>query len=179
MLTTIEFMAVIAYACYGILLGCRKRMDVVGICAVAFAISFGGGTLRDLFLDRHPLFLIAKLEPYLLIPDALGLALFTVTGVGYALEAGTSPIIAAIMGVVTGTFGGVIADVLSNEIPTLFRSAPMYAICAFIGSWVYLGLVSLGAPEAVAPLCGIIFIFCLRIAAIKWDIRLPNASLDG
>ena len=200
-MTTIELLAVVSCAFYGIILGCRKRMDVVGIFSMAFAVSFGGGTLRDLFLDRHPLFwiandhyaiivlalaiigtfipkLILKLEPFLPIPDALGLALFTVTGVGFGLEAGTSSFIAVILGVVTGTFGGVIADVLSNEVPSLFKSAPLYAICSFIGSWLYLGLLMFGAPDPVAPIGGIILIFCLRIAAIKFDLRLPNAPIE-
>ncbi|MCA9742568.1 MAG: trimeric intracellular cation channel family protein [Deferribacteres bacterium] len=202
MLVTIEFCAVISSAIYGILLACRKELDVVGVFAIAFTISFGGGTLRDVFLDRHPLFwiandhyvvivlvlsisgailprLVARLEKFLLVPDALGLALFSITGAGYALEGGTSLLIASMMAVLTGTFGGVIADVIINEIPRLFRSAPLYAICAFTGTWVYLILQQFNLPASIPIISGFAAIFLLRMAAVRWDIRLPNAKLDG
>jgi uncharacterized membrane protein YeiH len=199
MLAAIEFAAVISSAMYGILLGCRKRFDAVGMFAVSGAIAFGGGTLRDVFLDRQPLFWIAKdhyvaivlglsvlgscaprsmrrLERFLPIPDALGLALFSVTGAAYALEAGTSLLIASILAVVTGTFGGVIAEVICNEIPSLFRSAPLHATCSFIGAWVYLLLGWAGTPPEVTMPIGLAVIFLLRMAALKWDIRLPGAE---
>lgn len=199
MLAAIEFCAVVSSAMYGILLGCRKRFDAVGLFAVSGAIAFGGGTLRDVFLDRHPLFWIAKhhyvaivlglsiagslmprvmrrLERFLPIPDALGLALFSITGAAYALDAGTSLLIASILAVITGTFGGVIADVICNEIPSLFRSAPLHATCSFIGAWVYLLLGHAGVPPQVTMPVGLTTIFLLRMAALKWDIRLPSAE---
>jgi uncharacterized membrane protein YeiH len=114
MLTTIEFFAVVSSAMYGILLGCRKRFDAVGLFAVSGAIAFGG----------------------------------------------------------------VIADVICNEIPSLFRSAPLHATCAFIGAWVYLLLGQAGAPAQVTMPAGLTVIFLLRMAALKWDIRLPSAE-DG
>lgn len=200
MLAAIEFAAVISSAIYGILLGCRMRFDAVGMFAVSGAIAFGGGTLRDVFLDRQPLFWIAKdhyvaivlglsilgsfaphamrrLERFLLIPDALGLALFSITGAAYALETGTSLLIASILAVVTGTFGGVIAEVICNEIPSLFRSAPLHATCSFIGAWVYILLTKMGVPAEATMAIGLATIFLLRMAALRWDIRLPGADL--
>lgn len=202
MLAAIEFCAVVSSAMYGILLGCRKRFDAVGMFAVSGAIAFGGGTLRDVFLDRQPLFWIAKdhyvaivlglsilgsfapramrcLERFLPIPDALGLALFSITGAAYALEAGTSLLIASILAVVTGTFGGVIAEVICNEIPSLFRSAPLHATCSFIGAWVYLLLGKVGVPAEATMAIGLTVIFLLRMAALKWNIRLPGAESEG
>jgi len=200
-LATIELLAVVASAVFGILLACRKQLDPVGVVAVALAAAFGGGTLRDLFLGRRPLFwithdhyaaivlvlalfgalvpgFIRRFERHLAVPDALGLALFSLTGAAFAVEAGTSLLIAAILAVITGTFGGVIADVICNEIPALFRSGPLQATCAFAGAWVYLGALRLETPPNLALLLGFVGIVGFRLAALKWNLRLPTASLD-
>ncbi len=202
MLTTIEFLAVLISGIYGVLLACRKQLDAVGIFTVAFTVAFGGGTLRDILLDRRPLFWIENdhyvmivmgltllgaliprvlhvLERFLAIPDALGLALFSIVGTGFAVESGTSPFIAAIFGVVTGTFGGVIAEVICNEIPTLFRSAPLYAICSFTGSSVYLAALAISKQESLSIVLGIAVVVGFRWSALRWNLRLPNASLDS
>ena len=200
MLTSIEFMAVVVAAIYGILAATRKDLDVVGIFTVCFSVAFGGGTLRDLFLDRHPLFwiandhyliivfalailgslmprLVARAEPYLAIPDAIGMALFTVAGAGFALQAGASPFIAVFLGTVTGTFGGVIADVLCNEIPSLFRSSPLYATCSFTGAAAYVLARLLAAPQWQAAVVGVLVVVLLRMIALRWDVRLPIVTL--
>ena len=202
MLITIEFLAVLTSASYGVLLACRKQFDAVGVFTVAFTVAFGGGTLRDILLDRRPLFWIEndhyvmavmaltfigalfprgllRLERYLAIPDALGLALFSIVGTGFALESGTSPFIAAIFGVITGTFGGVIAEVVCNEIPSLFRSAPLYAICSFTGSCVYLIVGSITQHENLSIILGLLVVVAFRWAALHWNLHLPNASLDA
>ncbi len=194
-------MAVIASAIYGILLACRKEMDMVGVIAVAFAVAFGGGTLRDLCLDRTPLFwiendhyvlivmviaiagslipsLISHTRRFLALPDAIGMGLFTITGAGYAMEAGTSMFIAAILGVVTGTFGGVIGDIICNEIPSLFRPAPIYATCSFAGAWVYLLLEQTPLDHSYNIVAGVAAVVALRLAALKWSWSLP-ASRAG
>ncbi|QDV66557.1 hypothetical protein Poly24_02440 [Rosistilla carotiformis] len=129
MLQPIEFAAVVASAVYGVLLARRHDMDFVGVFSLAFIVAFGGGTLRDLFLDRHPLFWIQedhypvvvfaialaaygvrripdRTESILSIPDALGLGLFSIAGASAAIEAGTSYFIASLLGAVTGTFLG-------------------------------------------------------------------------
>jgi len=193
----IELLAVIAAATFGVLLARRKGMDFVGLYSVACMTAFGGGTLRDLFLDRHPLFWIQHehyplivfglaaatslarripkvVERALYVPDALGLGLFSVVGTGYALEGGTSWFIACLLGTITGTFGGVIGDVVCNELPSLFRSAPLYATCSFLGCWVYLLLRSMFPQQIVAVAAGIVVIVLMRLAAIYWDIRLPE-----
>lgn len=192
----LEFTAVVVSAIYGVLVASRKGMDVMGVFTVAFAVAFGGGTLRDLFLDRHPLFWIrnphypvivfaiallsglivrhiGRIRPLLPFPDALGMALFTLTGTTYATEAGTGPFVAVMLGVITGTFGGVLGDLLCNEVPSLFVPSPLNATCAFSGAWVYLGLLQLSVPERAALVIGIVVIVAFRLAAIRWNWTLP------
>lgn len=198
-----EVLAVVSAGIYGILLARRNHMDLVGVFSVAFILAFGGGTLRDLFLDRHPLFWIRE-EAYpliifglvvtsafirrlpswlvrsLYVPDALGLGFFSILGTGLALEAGTSWFVASLLGVVTGTFGGVMGDVICNEVPSLFRTAPLYATCSFTGGWVYLGLQSTPIDTRAAVGTGIAVIVLFRVLAVRRDWRLPNYSaLEG
>lgn len=192
----LECTAVVVSAIYGVLLASRKGMDVMGVFTVAFAVAFGGGTLRDLFLDRHPLFWIrnphypvivfgiallsglivrhiGRIRPLLPLPDALGMALFTLTGTAYASEAGIAPFVAVMLGVITGTFGGVLGDLLCNEIPSLFVPSPLNATCSFAGAWVYLGLLQVSVPERFALVTGIAVIVAFRLAAIRWNWTLP------
>jgi uncharacterized membrane protein YeiH len=193
----IEFIAVVTAGTYGILEARAARMDALGVITVAFAVAFGGGTLRDVFLDRHPLFWIANahypviifimavatcmvarlpvaFKKYLAIPDALGLGLFSVVGTQYALEAGTTWFVATLFGVITGTFGGVISDVLCDRVPSLFRSAPLYATCSFAGCWIFLGVGALGFAESITAAAGIVSIVAMRFAALYWNITLPE-----
>ncbi len=198
MLSLIELLAVITSGIYGILLARKKGMDLVGLFSIAFATSFGGGTLRDLFLDRHPLFWIEKdhypviifclaivasllkslpnwLERLLPFPDALGLGLFSLAGTSAALECDCSPFIASLMGVITGTFGGVIGDVFCNEVPSLFSTkTPLFATCSFIGCWCYLLMHQFNIPETWNLVSGISIIVALRLIALRWNIRLPQ-----
>lgn len=193
----IELVAVVTSATYGILQARASRMDALGVFTLAFVVAFGGGTLRDLFLDRHPLFWIANehypmivfamtmvtcaiprlpsgFRKYLDIPDALGLGLFTVVGALAAIESGTGYFVASLLAVITGTFGGVISDVLCNRVPSLFRAAPLYATCSFIGSWVFLAMQFFAAPEFAAAVGGILSTVALRFAALYWSWTLPE-----
>jgi len=193
---TIEFLAVISAAIYGVLLAARKGMDITGVFAVAFAISFGGGTLRDLFLDRHPLFWIAnphyvvtvfvismaaglilrfvkRIQPLLLYPDALGMGLFTMSGTALALENGTDWFLAVILGTITGTFGGVIGETICNEVPSLFRPGPLAATCAFTGAWCYPVSLHFGLSIPVAMIIGTSVIFIFRVLAVLFSWQFP------
>ena len=200
MLQLIEFLAVVSGAVFGALLARRKQMDFVGVFSVAFITAFGGGTLRDILLDRHPLFWIAnahypvivfilaliiltlghwirRAERWLDIPDALGLGLFSIVGAGFALEADTSLFIASLFGVITGTFGGVIGDVVCNEVPNLFRpKTPLYATCGFVGCWAYMLLGKSGVPENISLWTGISVVVAVRMVALRWNIRLPGPA---
>lgn len=187
-------------AMYGILLASRKGMDFVGLFSVAFAVAFGGGTLRDLFLDRHPLFWIAnshytmwvfglafvgailpriihRLERFLPIPDAMGMALFTMLGTSYAVEYEVPLFVASLIGVITGTFGSVIGDIICNEVPSLFRPATTYyATCSFAGSWGFLLCHLAGQSESICMIAGAATAFIFRLLAMRFNWRLPASQ---
>ena len=142
----IEIMAILVGAFSGFIEARRKRMDLVGVFTVAFIAAFGGGTLRDILLDRRPLFWVTHQEYAILIfvlaliasplirtlrhivserliviADAVGLGLFSIAGVSAALDANMPIFIASMMGVITGIFGGVLRDIVCNEVPMVFR----------------------------------------------------------
>lgn len=197
MLNILEFIGVFAAGIYGILHARAKGMDLIGIFTIAFLTALGGGTLRDLILSRDPIFWVRhqeyaisvfvlviltcfikklppKLERSLYIPDAVGLALFTVVGADYALQAGAPLFSAAIIGVVNGTFGGVIADIMCDKIPSLFVGGALYATCAFLGTWLFFGLLHLLPNSDLPYFTALGFIIALRLAAVRWGIRLKG-----
>lgn len=194
----IEVVATISFALSGVIEGARKRLDAVGICVVAGLAAFGGGTVRDVLLDRRPLFWVEHagwiwvllavcigamvfmrarhLEPTeraMHWPDALGLGLFTAGGTQIALDAGMPGIIAVILGVVTAVFGGVLRDVVCNEIPRAFSDHRPYAICAFIGGWVMVAAHTAGWAEWLALLVAAGAATVLRVVAVALDWRVP------
>lgn len=195
----VEAAAVVASAVSGMVTAARAKMDVVGTFTLALVTAFGGGTLRDVLLERRPLFWVANKEYVFLtlllcLPfvysrrafavadaldrnstfvDSLGLALFSLTGVRYALEAGLPPLPAALMGVVTGTFGGVLRDVLVSEVPAIFRPGPLYAAASFLGCLVVLAGPHLEVPQALADASGFATIVLLRMASVRLGLRLP------
>jgi len=196
-----ELIAVIASAIYGAMLARQHRMDFIGVYSVSFIGAFGGGTLRDLFLDRHPLFWIENshypvivfgiaivvsifrrapkwFDRILVVSDALGLGLFSIIGAMAALEAGTSWFVAALFGVVTGTFGGVIGDIVCNRVPSLFSTATLYATCSFIGCWVLFFLLWSNVPDQNSVVVSVLFIVIFRVTAIYCDWRLPEIRDD-
>ena len=193
----IEIAAVVVSAVSGVLEARKKKMDFVGVYAVALITAFGGGTVRDVLLDRRPLYWVENdqfviwifalcigllygtrgriLSQKLIdVPDALGLGLFSVTGAYYALEHQTGLFIASLFGVITGVFGGVLRDVVCNEVPAVFSpSTSLYATCSFVGAWTYLLLLRTPAA-AWAAIAGIVVTFLLRMAAIRYNIGLPK-----
>ena len=194
----IEVAATAAFALSGVLEGARKRLDAVGVCVVGVLAAFGGGTLRDLLLDQRPFFWVrhvemlwgvlalcvgvmgvlrrrhfAPTERAMLWPDALGLGLFTATGVQVALETGMPALVAVLMGVVTGVFGGVLRDIVCNEIPAVLKDHRPYAVCAFAGGWVHVGLTAAGIDPAAATLATLGVTSGSRMLALRFGWRLP------
>jgi uncharacterized membrane protein YeiH len=187
-----------AFTVSGVIEAKRKDMDAFGCMSVAFITALGGGTIRDVLLGRYPLFWIEN-EWYaigifalaavlyysarfvrmparaILVPDALGLGLFSVTGATFALEAHTSYFIASILGVITGVFGGVLRDVICNEIPMVFARTQLYATCALAGAWTFILLDHFHAYAHWSLPAGVIVTFLTRMAAIRFDLRLPSA----
>ncbi|HNJ82328.1 MAG TPA: trimeric intracellular cation channel family protein [Piscinibacter sp.] len=201
LLTAIEAAATIAFALSGLLEAARKRLDAVGVCVVAGLAAFGGGTLRDVLLDRRPFFWVehaawlwvllalciaamlllrarhfAPTERAMQWPDALGLGLFSAGGTQLALAQGLPAIVAVLMGVVTAVFGGVLRDVVCNEIPSAFADHRPYAVCAFAGGWVLVGALALGLPQGSALLVAAGTATGLRVLALLTDWRLPQWS---
>lgn len=195
----VELSATAAFALSGALEGARKRLDVVGVSVVGFLAAFGGGTLRDLLLDQRPFFWVrhvevlwgvlalcvlamvflrarhfALTERAMQWPDALGLGLFTATGVHQALLLEMPMLVAVLMGLITGVFGGVLRDVVCNQIPTAFHDNRPYAVCAFAGGWLYVGLWHIEAPGWLALLACVVVTAGLRGLALWRDWQLPG-----
>jgi uncharacterized membrane protein YeiH len=199
MIVAIDTGATLAFAVSGLLEAARKRLDPVGVCIVSGVAAFGGGTLRDVLLDRRPFFWVEHAgwlwallavcvvsmtwmksrhvvltERAMQWPDALGLGLFSASGTELALAQGMPAIVAVLMGVITAVFGGVLRDVFCNEIPRAFADHQPYAICAFAGGWVLVGAHALDLPGGASLLAGAAVAFGLRAAALLGDVRLPG-----
>lgn len=205
-LESIEVAATLAFAISGLLAAANKRLDAVGVCIVAGVTAFGGGTLRDVLLDRRPFFWVDRSEwlwgllalcvlamlllrarhfavtrRALLWPDALGLGLFTANGTQIAFDQGLPAVVCVLMGVVTAVFGGVLRDVLCNDVPAAFSDHQPYAVCAFIGGWTLVGAHALGWPAGLALLAATVLTASLRLGAVYFGVALPpwNAGEDA
>ena len=193
-----EVIGTLAFALSGLIEAARKKLDLVGMAMVSGLAAFGGGTLRDVLLDRRPFFwfeneiwvwiIIAiclgsifflrsrHLEPTeraMQWPDAIGLGAFTAGGTQLALSAGVPAVISVIMGVLTAIFGGVLRDIVVNEIPKAFSDHVPYAVIAFTGGWVVVGLNLLNVEAFVSVAVGAIFTIVLRVLALLLGWRLP------
>ena len=198
-LAVLEAAAVLVSAIAGMMVASQKRMDLVGAYALACVNAFGGGTVRDLLLDNRPFywmrdwgFLVAILA--ICVPfvynariyrfasevhkrsvrvDAVGLALFTMTGVGIALQKGSPMIVAALMGVVTGTMGGVLRDLVVNEVPEMFRPGGLYATASFTGALAFMAGLEYDLRYSQAALLGIVVVVALRLVSVRTGVSMP------
>ena len=203
-LLAIEVAATVAFALSGILEATRRRMDIVGVFSVAFASAFGGGTLRDLLLDRRPLFWVQNPEYIWLVlamalaaplvlramrhqrvdrvmeaADALGLGLFAISGASLSMVAGMPAVVSVLMGAITAVCGGVLRDVLCNEIPKVFHDHVPYTLCAFIGASLFLALHAQGVAPMVSTGAGIAVTSGLRLLAVARGWRIPAWPRGG
>lgn len=199
MLYYFDLLGVAVFAASGVLAAGRKEMDWLGGLVIAALTAIGGGTLRDLLLNRHPLFwivdttylivisaaalltlLYTRRRPppgnVLLYADAAGLALFTLIGAQIAQEAGVPPLIVVLMGTMTGAAGGVLRDILCAEIPLVLRR-DFYATAAIAGASAYLVTEALGVPRDGAFGLGMLVVILLRLYAILHGLRLPTLKL--
>ncbi|MCQ0970743.1 trimeric intracellular cation channel family protein [Paracoccus sp. TK19116] len=192
----LDYASVLVFALTGALVASRQQLDIVGFVFMAALTAVGGGTLRDLLLDRYLVFWVARpsvivvaalaavvvfwtahlLESryrVLLWLDACALAVAVPAGVGVALAAGVSPVIVVIMGVITGTFGGLMRDVVGNEVPLGLKQGELYLTAAFGGAVlaVLLDWLSVGRTEALLA-CGIAT-FVLRAGSLGRGWKLP------
>ncbi|EON17868.1 hypothetical protein C265_20829 [Cupriavidus sp. GA3-3] len=194
-----EVIGVLAFAVSGVVDARKQRLDVVGTFVVAFATAFGGGTVRDVLLDRRPFYWVDH-EGYVLlifvmsfgasfvlrvvsrvasdramiVADAIGLGLFSVTGASLALVAQMTPTVAVMMGIISAVFGGVVRDVLCNEVPMILRDRSPYATCSFVGCWIYVGMTWLAVQQEAALLTGAVAIIAMRLVSVRYGWKLPS-----
>lgn len=192
----LDWFGIIVFATTGALVASRKQMDIVGFALLGTATGIGGGTIRDTLLGTLPVFWVT--EPTYLVTcvlvsaasflvvhipqsryalllwfDAIGMALFAVTGAEKALLAGVAPVVAVAMGVVTATFGGIIRDILGGESPVILRRE-IYVTAALAGSALFVLLTTHGLAREIGLSAGFLTAAALRFAALRWDWSLPR-----
>lgn len=195
-----DLFGVAVFAISGALVAGRKSMDLFGVLVIALITSLGGGTLRDAILDHHPVswirndiyILVAVLaaiatiiwvrftrpihETGLLVADAFGLAIFTVIGTQVAMQHEVPISAAVIMGVMTGVAGGVMRDIICNEIPLIFQKE-IYATACIAGSLVYIVMHQFQTTPNLDVTVAVLTVLVIRLAAIRWHLGLPRFHL--
>ena len=197
-----ESLGILAFAFSGLLEAARKKLDLVGMAMVTGLAAFGGGTLRDILLDRRPFFWVqnqywifiiiamcllslvflrkrhlALTERAVQWPDAIGLGIFSAGGTQIALSAGQPPMIAVILGTMTAIVGGIARDVAVAEIPQVFIDHRPYAVIAFTGSWIVVLGDALSWPNFVSLWLSAAVIIAIRVLALVRGWRLPTWRL--
>ncbi|MDJ1159494.1 trimeric intracellular cation channel family protein [Chelatococcus sp. SYSU_G07232] len=198
----LEWAGVAVFALTGALVAARKGMDPIGFMLLATVTGVGGGTLRDLLIGVRPVFWISdptdvlvcmavavlvfagggrfpvragggRRRRLILWADAAGLALFSVTGAERAIAFGASPLVAVALGTMTATFGGIIRDILANEVP-LVLAREIYITAAVVGATAYVVALHLALPPLAAELAGVASGFGLRGLALARGWSMPN-----
>lgn len=196
----LDLFGVGVFAISGALAAGRKQMDVFGVVVLGLVTALGGGTLRDALLDSGPVFWIedpvyllvgavfslvtffavreiTSHRQGLLVSDAFGLAVFTAIGTSIALKTTDSTSVAIVMGVMTGTAGGMMRDVLCAEVPLVLRRE-IYATAALFGSFAYMVMKMIGFQNTVCILFSMAVTLVIRLAAIHWTLSLPVFRSD-
>ncbi len=178
----------------------KSKPDWFGVTFIGFITSIGGGSLRDILLGSYPLAWVRdvnliyviigaivlsslffntfiKLRRTFFIFDTLGIAMFTILGTEKALQFHVNPVIAAIMGMFSAIMGGVMRDVLTNEIPVIFRKE-IYATACLAGAICYIALNSLFADRTICTFVSVLLILVIRVLAVKYQLSLPKFTKD-
>jgi uncharacterized membrane protein YeiH len=197
----IDMFGTAIFAISGVLLAGRLKMDPFGVTVLASVTAIGGGTIRDMALGATPVFWITdtnyllvifvtciltmliirkpKRLPWYILPvsDAIGLAVFVGIGVEKALKYNADPMVAVIMGVITGCGGGIIRDVLAREVPMVLRSE-VYATACILGGIVHTSSLAFDIEGSTSMLLGVATTLIIRLAAIRWHLSLPTFALN-
>ena len=200
MLHIIFLIAITAEAMTAALAAGRRKMDWFGVCLLACVTALGGGTMRDTLLGHYPLswvadpyllliccgaalvtiaaarFMAALRWPFLLL-DAVGLVVFTIIGCNVALEMGQSPIIVIVAGMITGIAGGILRDVLCNDVPLVF-SSELYATVSIVSGVIYFAGLHYGFPQDFVIVASVAVGFTLRVLAIVFKLEMPKFVYD-
>lgn len=197
----LDILGTVAFAISGALSAMNRRLDLFGIFIIAFVTAIGGGTLRDVLIGNTPVtwmenivyvYLIGivtilaiifrnkifYLRKSLFLFDTIGLGIFTITGVETGILNNLNPIISIALGAMTGTFGGVIRDILCNEIPVIFRKE-IYATACIVGSLTYVILYDLGLHIDVIYVITSLIVILIRILVVKYKVILPTFYLTN
>ncbi|HEY9226182.1 MAG TPA: trimeric intracellular cation channel family protein [Gemmatimonadaceae bacterium] len=201
LLYTLDLIGVAVFSVSGALAAGRKHLDLLGVIVLGLVTAVGGGTIRDVLLGRHPIFWLADSAYVVVIvasalltvayvrwrpapaaalqyADAIGLAMFSITGAQIAERSGLPAVAGIVLGTVTGSAGGAVRDVLSAEIPTVLRRGNLYASNAILGTAVYFGLVAIDVDRGSATWVGMIVVAAGRLASIVWALQLPIFALE-
>lgn len=195
----IDYAGVAVFAISGALAAARKNLDILGVVVIATVTAIGGGTIRDVLLDRNVFWIVRPAHLYVIlfaaiatlaytrrfkppdrllaVADALGLAFFAISGAQIAEAQALDGVVVVVMGTLTGVAGGVLRDVLSAEIPLILRKGQIYATAAIVGIVAYLALQQFGVDRGAAAIAGMLFIAALRLGAIARNWTLPVFSL--
>lgn len=191
----LDFFGVAVFAISGALTAGHKKLDIFGVMVVALLTCLGGGTLRDLILDAHPVvwientnylfvgiiaafatFIVVRLHRMpmrmLEVCDAIGLAFFTIAGMQKAQALGHSPEISLLMGLMTGVAGGILRDIVCNEIPLIFHKE-IYATAAIVGGGLFLAFQYVGFGAEISMIVGMLTILTLRLTGIFMGLSMP------
>ncbi|OBX60299.1 hypothetical protein A9Z63_05440 [Moraxella lacunata] len=195
----LDFVGVIACAVAGTMLAISKGFDLFGCILVSMVNAIGGGTIRDVMLDRHPLFWTidlnyvfaititsilcqmffrptARMNGVLKLFDAIGLSAFSVIGLTVALSMGATPLIAVMMAVMTSIAGGIMRDMICQELPMVLQKE-IYITASILGSLTYLGLGRLGVVAWLCELAMLMVVFGVRMLAVRYDWHLPSIRM--
>lgn len=192
----LDILGTIAFAISGALVAINKRMDPFGVFIIAFVTAVGGGTLRDVLIGNQPviwmkdityIFLIGiaviiaiifrkklrYLQKSLFLFDTIGLGIFTITGTEIGINANFHPIISIALGTLTACFGGVIRDILCNDVPILFRKE-IYATACIIGSIAFIILYNFNINQNIVYVSTSLIVIAIRLLAVKFHLSLPT-----
>lgn len=191
-----DLLGTIAFAISGVLVAMEKKLDLFGVFIIAFVTAIGGGSLRDMLIGetpvswmREPAYTITiigsvvfavllqqrlkYLRRSLFLFDTIGIGLYTMVGIEKGLDAGLMPFICIGLGVMTASFGGILRDILCNEIPVIFRKE-IYATACILGGALYFALLNTSIEEKYAYALGIVTVIGVRLLAVRFHITLPD-----
>lgn len=192
----IDILGTIAFAISGVMVAMDKRLDMFGVFIIAFVTAVGGGTLRDVLIGSTPVIWLQEtvylftiigsvvlailfrnqlkyVRRSLFLFDTIGIGLYTMVGIQKGIAFGLAPIMCIGLGTITASFGGVIRDILCNEIPVIFRKE-VYATACILGGLGYFLLKKLPVNDAYPYIGGIVIVIGIRLLAVKFKIALPS-----
>lgn len=196
-LQVITYTGVFVFAVTGVLKARTKRFDIFGASVLAFVTAYGGGTIRDLLIGIKPVnwvndnvaivivltstvttfffkMNVSIIKKLIFLVDAFGIGLFTIVGIQVALLSGISSGYALIMGIITATFGGLLADVLCNKVPSILKPGELYATACLIGGSIYLLMLKYNFQSDISMMIGVLITASIRVYAIRQKLQLPR-----